>query len=351
MHPDKKPEISITTVSASECTEPHPLKKAFVQTGLTVTCLSAVMYPIDVIQTRIQTGTVRSSGSGRLSLVSFLATPFLLNAETIRRIWRDPLTAGFMRAQGQCATKTTVITNHETISNRLELSSEEKAHTTEESVSYKSVLSVSGVVAFLDTASTNYFANHRVLNALNKNPQVSGFDKLRFMGLGFKERYGRNYINAACCIGSSTVIRNQMDRVFPQDKYGMTSPVVTTIGSGMVGGFFSNALEVIYKKRIMQVDIHTMSVPSARSVMTCLWKEGGYKVFFRGAGLGAIQTSFAYAIINSVDYFVNEIFYKRGVSPIANNPATLFSVTRTSQAPELSQNIEDQPRSPRGGFE
>jgi|GEM_PF-5851432 hypothetical protein len=278
----------------------------FLTAGLTGSTIACTLYPIEYIQTRMQIGVAKSN----LGFSAF----FLAN-------WR-PIFTGLFHANKASLVKNGVLSQRDSVHDQVHgLHDNEKPITAMKR--YISTVATAGIIGFFDTVFTHYFANHRIRNAMGETVKFKSKAEMRqFAFAGINPRLFRNFFNAFFCIGANTIIQPKVNDLFPGNQYPMINFIFSNLSAGMMGSFIMNPLDVIYKRKIQQMDMSTMKTPSAWKVAKELIRDGarpyftgslsvgtlfkgafhGTKPLFVGSIYGGVMNAIVFGILNGVDF-------------------------------------------------
>lgn len=286
--------------------------KPVVLTGLTIPAVVSATYPLDVIQ------TLKQAGNNAAYRPRFIF-PYFANH------WRI-LLRGYFANYTQAGAKNMVLAHRDTVHVRMKdgVASEEDAvnmHGEIELPMRKKItvtLGATGVLAFADILSTNYWANLRLASQLNISPNFNGiWDRVRFAKATAGARYAGLYVGALGVIAGGTILRDPIDQYLPVSQYGMLSPVLAGVLPGLLTGPLGNVWNVIRVNQMKHLNPSTYQMPSMWSVAKDLYTQNGAKVFMRGGAVCMAYTIAAYGAVSVVDHVVNNHIFgdsKRSVS-------------------------------------
>lgn len=264
-----------------------------VQTVTTGVGVATVLYPIELIQTRLQLNAT-VSGAGWSSY-------FLANTRLIFN--------GFLHANRASLVKNSVISQKEAVHEPMnDLVNERDMHPTNKKIT--AAMGSSLVIGLLDTGFTNFFANMRVFNSIGVDPVFINLkQKIAFAATGFNPRFIRNGAGAFFCISSSTLLEEPLEAYLPAEKFGITSNVISTVSLGSISGVLTNGLDVVYKRKVSNTCLETLKSPRAFDVAKEIYVKEGMRAFMRGSWLSAVCSVMAFGTINGIDALMNSYFY------------------------------------------
>lgn len=253
---------------------------------LTGVSVATVVYPLEVMQTRMQLG---------------YSSLLLSNAKFFL--------AGLMNANKASMCKTSMMSQQDVVHSPIHDVIHGKDESPQACKHLYATLLTSGIIGGMDSATTNYSSNRRILNAINQNPVVEGIkNKFKFALIGLNTRFLKSSTNAFFCIGASTILNDPMQRLLPQHSYGIET-YAATIASGLISGFLTNGLGLIYKTQIMLIEVPTLKAPSAYHVTNDLIAKNGVTVLTRGSLYSMLTTILAFGTMQAVDQLMSAYFF------------------------------------------
>ena len=289
----------------------NPLVQSIIRIFVTSSTVATALYPLEVIITRLQTGT-----KGSLSL-----NPMLYSHQVLR-----PLISGYLTTQKASLVKNSVLSNKDKVSEHIENLAGEKKPEPGFLKKHQDMLLTSFIIANIDTLLTQYFANKRILNVLGEQLSLSFLEKLKFAKEGLMLRGGKNFMTTLGCISATTLFSDLFNPLISKEKHLF----IHTAASSLVAGFMvtpvSNALDVIYKNKIKQMNLVTMKSPDFKKILTELVKSEGKKALLRGSLFNCISNSLGFIVVNGVAEMMNQsLFNQSSTSTIGNQRNTFFA--------------------------
>lgn len=304
------------------------LYESFVRTFGTGIAVASALYPLEVYLTRLQTGGCNQSSVMRSS-------PVLLSWKALL-----PLIRGYSSTVQASVMKNSVIANRSTISRNVEESvSTEKLNA---SAKYTTLALTTGVIAGLDTAFTNYQSNTRVLTSNGIVPTFNNvFDRFRFGSQGLSLRYLRNFFGAMGCIGADTVLSDLVKPYVSDEEHPILNKVVTSLFAGLLVTPFTNAFDIISKRKVSSVDFGNMSSKSYLELISELFKAEGAMGFTRGLGVNSVRTVLAFFLVNTINDYISQHVFSD------DNQAGFFAEQDNSSEPKVEiAAVEESPEAP-----
>ena len=262
--------------------------------------VASVLYPLDVYKTRLQV----DAKSSKVTMGVAGSSPFMWSYRVVA-----PFVSGFINANKSSLIKNSVLSNRETVSTSVDALIAEKKIEQNALKKHQGLLLTTGVIAGLDTTFTQYYSNIRVLNSLGERPVLSMLDKLAFAKEGALIRGSRNYLTTLACIGANALLSNQLTPYLPRSTNAFAHDATTSILAGFAIAPFINALDVIYKNKIKQIDMETLKTPGVGKVISTLWDKGKFAPFTRGSATTGVYTALAFMTINGISVLLDKYVF------------------------------------------
>lgn len=288
--------------------------ESLVRTFATAVTVTTVLYPVDILQTRLQLG--RDKLPANISL----ASPFLFNYRTLQ-----PLISGFGSAMKASLLRNTIIANREKISSLVDAKQpiDKEPIEPEQELNlnkpgqrtllkqYSSLVITTGIIGALDTLATQYYANKKVLNVAGLNPLFTPLQKLQLMRQGIGLRGSRNVLNTFACISATSILPNLLNPVISQKMYPTVNNVTSTIIAGFAVSPVVNIADTIYKRKINSLNLEKLTTEPYLGIIHKIYNENGVRPFFRGSLLGGIQSSLVFGTVNGVNWIMSKYVFPK----------------------------------------
>lgn len=268
--------------------------KEFFEIGVrivtTASAVATVLLPLDIIKTRLQVGVVAVPQFG----------PALFNRALIQN---------WVNVNKASLTKNTVISNRDAVSTRVETMIDDQGNKPNFFKRHQGLLATTSIISILDTSFTQYYSNMSTLNSLGQEiPVLTRKQKLYFTKEGIVVRGGRNFITTLGLLSVNTVLSDFIHPWVSKEQV-LAHTVLTTIVAGFCVAPASNALDVIYRRKIAGVNLETLRTPPYRQLIRNVVGQEGFNPFFRGSLLSGIYTSAAFGTISGISYILDNYVF------------------------------------------